>query len=224
MCACWSATGSRACPMRSARCGTRRSCKHALFIFCGIRSSTPRNATGASSPKTSSWSTPPPSRPRPWTGSPNSPVSGETLSGDHPAVGERVGRIRPILAVRPGDKNGHLHHECDRVDQRPAAPRRQRPWPLPDRAGGPEVPVPGDHEPRPDRPRPPAVDQPVEGRPQRLRHHLRRPPQRGQEVTTKISYTEELTDPAAGKGCARLGLLGWVLDDDVHVVTGGGAA
>jgi transposase-like protein len=36
------------------------------------------------------------------------------------------------------------------------------------------------------------------GRPQRLRHCLRRPPQRGQEVTTKISYTEEeLTDPHA---------------------------
>jgi transposase-like protein len=35
-------------------------------------------------------------------------------------------------------------------------------------------------------PRPQALDQPVEGRPERLRHHLRRPPQRGQELTTKI--------------------------------------
>ena len=38
--------------------------------------------------------------------------------------------------------------------------------------------------------RPQAVDQPVEGRPQRLRHHLRRPPQRGTEVNNRDrSYT-----------------------------------
>ena len=34
--------------------------------------------------------------------------------------------------------------------------------------------------------RPQALDQPLEGRTERLRHHLRRPPQRGPEVTTKI--------------------------------------
>ena len=41
----------------------------------------------------------------------------------------------------------------------------------------------------PDREGPPAVDQPVEGRPERLRHHLRRPPQRGTEVTTEKEVT-----------------------------------
>ena len=35
-----------------------------------------------------------------------------------------------------------------------------------------EVPVPGDQEPGPDRTGPEAVDEPVEGRPERLRHHL----------------------------------------------------
>ena len=30
---------------------------------------------------------------------------------------------------------------------------------------------------------------PVESRPERVRHHLRRPPQRRPELTTKISYT-----------------------------------
>ena len=40
-----------------------------------------------------------------------------------------------------------------------------------------------------DRPRPQAVDQPVEGRPERLRHHLRRPPQRGTQVTTEEEVT-----------------------------------
>ena len=34
-----------------------------------------------------------------------------------------------------------------------------------------------------------AVDQPVEGRPERLRHHLRRPPQRGTQVTTEEEVT-----------------------------------
>ena len=36
---------------------------------------------------------------------------------------------------------------------------------------------------------PQAVDQPVEGRPERLRHHLRRPPQRGTQVTTEKEVT-----------------------------------
>ena len=47
-----------------------------------------------------------------------------------------------------------------------------RPRPFPDRAGRHEVPVPGDHEPGPDREGPQAVDQPVEGRPERFRHHV----------------------------------------------------
>jgi len=42
---------------------------------------------------------------------------------------------------------------------------------------------------RPHREGPPAVDQPVEGRPERLRHHLRRPPQRGTQVTTEKEVT-----------------------------------
>ena len=41
---------------------------------------------------------------------------GEALPGYHPAVGERVGGIRAVPAVRPGDKDGHLHDKCDRVD------------------------------------------------------------------------------------------------------------
>jgi hypothetical protein len=58
------------------------------------------------------------------------------------------------------------------VDQRPAAPGRERPQSFPDRAAGHEVPVPGDHESRPDREGPQALDQPVEGRLERLRHNL----------------------------------------------------
>jgi putative transposase len=99
------------------------------------------------------------------------------------------GRIRAIPAIRPRDPHRHLHHQRDRVDQRPAPPRRERPRPLPHRAGRPQVPLPGDHEPGPHRQGPQAVDQPVEGRPQRLRHHLRRPPQRGTQVTTEKEVT-----------------------------------
>jgi putative transposase len=62
---------------------------------------------------------------------------GETLPGDHPAVGERLGGIRALPGLRPGDKDGDLHDKCDRVDQRPAPAGGERPGPLPDRAGCP---------------------------------------------------------------------------------------
>ena len=111
---------------------------------------------------------------------------GKTVPGYHTALGERVGGIRAIPALRPGDKDGHLHDKCDRVDQCPASAGGECPRSFPDRAGRAQVPVHGDHEPGSDREGPQEVDQPVEGGAQRLRHHLRRPPQRGQGVTTKI--------------------------------------
>ena len=52
------------------------------------------------------------------TGSPSSP-GGER----HPAIirlGERLGRIRAIPGLRPGNKNRHLHHQRHRIHQRPA--------------------------------------------------------------------------------------------------------
>ncbi|RPE37168.1 mutator family transposase [Kitasatospora cineracea] len=49
---------------------------------------------------------------------------------------------------------------------------------LPDRAGRPQVRLHGRHVARPDRHRPQALDDPLEGGPQRLRNHLRRPPLR----------------------------------------------
>jgi putative transposase len=59
---------------------------------------------------------------------------GETLPGDHPAVDQRLGRVRPVPAVRPGHPHGHLHHQRDREHQRPHPARRQRPRTLPERA------------------------------------------------------------------------------------------
>ena len=62
----------------------------------------------------------------------------------------------------------------DRVTQRPLPPRRAGPRPLPQRRGGTEVPLPRHPVPRPDRTRSGTMGHPLEGRPQRLRHHLRR--------------------------------------------------
>ena len=50
------------------------------------------------------------------------------------------------------------------------------PRPIPQRASSAQVPVLDDPLARPDRARPPALDEPLEHRPQRLRHHIRRPP------------------------------------------------
>jgi transposase len=47
---------------------------------------------------------------------------GKALPGHHQALGERLGRVRAIPAVRPGNQDGHLHDQRHRIDHRPAAP------------------------------------------------------------------------------------------------------
>ncbi len=49
-------------------------------------------------------------------------------------AGERLGGIRALPGLRPGNQDGDLHDQRDRVGQRPAAPRRERPRSLPDQA------------------------------------------------------------------------------------------
>jgi hypothetical protein len=51
------------------------------------------------------------------------------------------------------------------------------------------APVPDHRQPGSHRPRPPALDQPLEGRAERLRHRLRRPRQRRQEVALSTPVT-----------------------------------
>ena len=53
--------------------------------------------------KTSSPSTRQPRKQRRWTGSPSLRQVGETLPSHHPAVGERLGRVRALPGVRPGN-------------------------------------------------------------------------------------------------------------------------
>ena len=59
--------------------------------------------------------------------------------------------------------------------ERPLPTSRDRPRPLPDRAGRPEVPLPGDPISGPQGHRPATMDHALEGSTQRVRHHLRRP-------------------------------------------------
>jgi transposase-like protein len=74
-----------------------------------------------------------------------------------------------------------------RVDQRPDPARGERARSLPDRAGGAEMRLPGDHEPGPERHRPETLGQPVEGRVERLRDHLQRPAVRRRQITNRGS-------------------------------------
>ena len=72
---------------------------------------------------------------------------------------------------------GHraLLDQRHRVPQRPLPPGREGPRALPQRAGRPEMSVPGDQVPGPDRARQDTMDHQVEAGAQRVRHHLRRP-------------------------------------------------
>ena len=97
---------------------------------------------------------------------------GEALPGDHSPVDRRVGGVRAVPRLRRRDPQDHLHHERDRVGQRPAPPRGPRPRALPHRAGRAQVPLHGADGPRPHRPRPRTLDHPLEGRTERLRRRV----------------------------------------------------
>ncbi len=56
---------------------------------------------------------------------------GPAVPGDRAAVGERLGRVRPLPGLRRRDPDGHLQHQRDRVGQRPHPPRGHRPRALP---------------------------------------------------------------------------------------------
>jgi len=69
-----------------------------------------------------------------------------------------------------------------RPGQRPDPSGGQGPRALPQRGRRPQVRLHGDHEPRPDRTGPTTLGDPLEARPQRLRHDLRRTPVRRPQV------------------------------------------
>jgi transposase-like protein len=100
---------------------------------------------------------------------------GRPLPCHRPAVGQRLGAIHPVPGLRPGDPQGAVLHERDRVAERPVPAGGQGPGPFPVGAGRDQVPVPGDPFAGPDRDRQGTMGHAVEAGPERIRCHLRRP-------------------------------------------------
>lgn len=144
---------------------------------------------------------------------------GRQVPGRDPAVVQRLGRVRAVPPVRPGDPPNRVHHERDRVGQRSHPQSREGPGPLPQRASRPQMRLPGRDGPRPHRQRTSQMDPTLEASPKRIRHHLRRPAQRRPPLTTQqTSYTVNLTVPRASGGAGSESdelpnflnvLLGW---------------
>ena len=59
------------------------------------------------------------------------PEVGKALSGDHQAVGERLGRVRAVPGLRQGNSHGDLHDQRHRKPELADPQGRQRPRPLP---------------------------------------------------------------------------------------------
>src|SRR5689334_21653999 len=114
---------------------------------------------------------------------------GPPVSGDHPAVGERLGGVHSVPGLRRGDPPGHLLHERDRVAERPLPPGGQGPRSFPHRAGGAKVPLPGHQIPRPHRPGTGPLGHEMEARHQRIRYHLRRPVPGRRDLLTQMPET-----------------------------------
>jgi transposase-like protein len=91
-----------------------------------------------------------------------------------------------------------------RKPQRPLPPLGQGPRTLPVRTGRAQTPLPGRRQPRPDRPRPATLDQPVESRVERLRHHLRRPPLSRPQITPHRSQLHRKLDSPFSCGLAGM--------------------
>jgi hypothetical protein len=130
---------------------------------------------------------------------------GRPLPGHREAVAVGVGGVRAVPGLRRRDTQDHLHHRRHRVPERPLPPRGPRQRTLPDRAGCTQVPLPGDPITGPHRPRQGTLGDPLEGRPERLRHHLRWPPRPQHHQLTPASYTEDRTVPGTPPWSGSLG-------------------
>src|SRR5574340_1246626 len=102
---------------------------------------------------------------------------------------------RPTRATgQPDEQCGapthfHTRYQKHREPQCPHPQGGERARALPDRAGRPQVRLPGDHEPRPHRQGPTALDHPMEGTAQRVRTRLPRTTRPGTKVTTRQPVT-----------------------------------
>ena len=175
-CAWWCATGSRACPTRSRRSGTRPSCRPASSTCCATRSATRPGGTGPRSPDlkpvyTAATEAAGLDRFAEFAG------KWEKRTRRSSGCGRTPGPSSCLPRLRRRDPHDHLLDERDRVGQRPAT-----------RAVGARGHFPNE------RPRssastwrssastppggPQALGHPMEARAQRLRHRLRRPTHR----------------------------------------------
>ena len=77
---------------------------------------------------------------------------GIQLSGGDQALAVGVDRVRAVPGLRRGDPPDHLHDQLDRVAQCSVPAGDPRPRALPERAGRPQMPLPGDQIARPNRP------------------------------------------------------------------------
>lgn len=111
---------------------------------------------------------------------------GWPLPGDREAVGVRVGRVRALPQPRRRGPQGHLHG-------------RARPQALPQRGLRATVSLPGAPVPRPDRRRPGALDDPVEARTERIRHHLRRPTRASEKPENRWAHPPFLRKSRAAR-------------------------
>ena len=100
---------------------------------------------------------------------------GQALPGHPQDVESSVGGVHPLPGLRRGDPPGAVLHQRHRVPARQVPARGHRARALSDRAGRPQVPVPGHQGPGPQGHRPGTMDHAVEARAQRFRRHLRRP-------------------------------------------------
>jgi putative transposase len=100
---------------------------------------------------------------------------GQEVRGDRAPVGERVGGVHPLRGLRRGNPARHLLDQRDPITDGQVPARREGKGSLPDRAGCAKVPVSGHPIPRSDRCRQDPMDNALEARFERLRHHFQRP-------------------------------------------------
>jgi putative transposase len=94
---------------------------------------------------------------------------------DRAALGKRLGGVHPVPGLRRGNPARDLLDQRDRIPEREVPACREGPGSFPDRAGRAKVPVSGHPIPRSDRCRQDPMDNALEARFERLRHHLQQP-------------------------------------------------
>ena len=124
---------------------------------------------------------------------------GAALSCHDPGMAVGLAGVRALPRVPRRAQEGRLHHQRDRVAQRPLPPRRPSPRPLPQRTGSPQGALPRRHTAAQEPLRPNRQDERLENDPQHPDRPLRRP-NHGQHdqlksMTATAIYTKNPTVP-----------------------------